>query len=293
MRRITLSPRVRIVLAAILFSTGGAAIKAADFGPWQIASFRSGVAGLALLLLVPRARREFGWKTALVGVAYAVTLISFVLANRLTTSANTIYLQSTAPLYLLLLGPWLLKEPIRRRDLPIILAVVGGLALVFLGADRPSVTAPDPARGNLFALVSGVTYALLICGLRWLGRDHANDDRGIAAVILGNFIAFFAALAMALPLGPHSVAGWGVILYLGVFQIAGAYLLVTKGLRQVRALEASLLLLAETALNPVWSWLLLHEVPTPLALAGGALIIVATILQAARNPVRPAALEVV
>jgi drug/metabolite transporter, DME family len=276
---------VRIVLAAILFSTGGAAIKAADFGPWQVASFRSGVAGLTLLLLVPQARRAFSWQTALVGVAYAVTLISFVLANRLTTSANTIYLQSTAPLYLLLFGPWLLQEPVRRRDLPIIAAVAGGLILVFLGADHPSATAPDPARGNLIALLSGVTYALLICGLRWLGRNQSSGHRGIAAVILGNLIAFVAALPMSLPLGSHSTTGWGVILYLGIFQIAGAYLLVTRGLREVRALEASLLLLAETALNPLWSWMLLGEVPARLALAGGALIIVATVAQSVRRQV--------
>lgn len=287
-----LSPRGRIVLAAILFSTGGAAIKAADFGPWQVASFRSGIAALTLLLIVPQARRAFGWRTALVGVAYAATLVSFVLANRLTTSANTIYLQSTAPLYLLVLGPWLLREPIRLRDLPVIAAVAGGLVLVFLGADHPSATAPDPARGNLFALGSGLSYALLICGLRWLGRDGADHDRAIAAVILGNMIAFVAALPLALPLGIHSTAGWGVVSYLGAFQIAGAYLLVTKGLRQVRALDASLLLLVETALNPLWSWLLLREVPTTSALAGGALIIFATIAQATHPSARPTTLEV-
>lgn len=279
------------MLAAILFSTGGAAIKAADFGPWQVASFRSGIAALTLLLLVPQARRAFGWRTALVGAAYAATLVSFVLANRLTTSANTIYLQSTAPLYLTLLGPWLLREPLRLRDLPILAAVAGGLVLVFLGADHPSGTAPDPARGNLFALGSGLSYALLICGLRWLGRDGGDQDRGIAAVILGNLIAFVAALPLALPLGSHSTIGWGVVIYLGVFQIAGAYLLVTKGLRHVPALETSLLLLAETALNPLWTWLLLGEVPATLALAGGALIILATIGQAARAPARPATIE--
>ncbi len=291
MECLPLSPRARIVLAAFLFSTGGAAIKAADFGPWQVASFRSGIAALVLLLVVPQARRAFGWRTALVGIAYAATLVCFVLANRLTTSANTIYLQSTAPLYLLLLGPWLLREPIRRRDLPVVAAVAGGLVLVFLGADHPSATAPDPARGNLFALASGLSYALLICGLRWLGRDGAAHDRAIAAVILGNLIAFLAALPMALPLGTHSVAGWGVVTYLGAFQIAGAYLLVTKGLRQVRALEASLLLLVETALNPLWSWLLLHEVPTTSAIAGGALIILATIAQATHAATRPTPLE--
>lgn len=278
-----MSPRLRIALAALLFSTGGAAIKAADFSAWQIASFRSGVAAITLLLLVPGARRGFGWKPALVGVAYAATLVLFVLANRLTTSANTIYLQSTAPLYVLLLAPLLLQERIRRRDLPVIFAVLGGLALVLLGANPPSTTAPDPARGNIFAALSGLSYALLLCGLRWLGRD-GGADRGISAVLLGNLIACLAGLPMALPLGSHPLTAWGIILYLGIFQIAGAYLLVTSALRHVPAIEASLMLLVETAFNPFWAWLLLGEVPAMLALVGGGLIIGATILQAAGAP---------
>ncbi|MES2306738.1 MAG: DMT family transporter [Gemmatimonadota bacterium] len=282
---------MRIALAALLFSTGGAAIKASDFGAYQVASFRSGVAALTLLILVPKAWRGFGWKPLLVGAAYAATLVSFVLANRLTTSANTIYLQSTAPLYLLLLGPWLLREPIQRRDLPILFAVLGGLVLVFLGDDAPSTTAPDPARGNLFAVVSGLSYALMICGLRWLGRDGDAGGRGIAACILGNIIACVAILPMALPVGSHPFSAWSVILYLGIFQIAGAYVLVATGIRSVPALEVSLLLLVETAFNPVWSWLLLHEVPSVLALLGGGLIIVATVLQALRAPAVAPAVE--
>lgn len=278
-----MSPRIRIALAALLFSTGGAAIKAADFNAWQIASFRSGVAAITLFLLVPGARRGFGWKPAMVGVAYAATLVLFVLANRLTTSANTIYLQSTAPLYVLLLAPLLLRERIHRRDLPVIFAVLGGLALVLLGASPPSTTAPDPARGNVFAAMSGLSYALLLCGLRWLGRD-GGADRGIPAVLLGNLIACLAALPMALPLGSHPLTAWGIILYLGIFQIGGAYLLVTSALRHVPAIEASLMLLVETAFNPFWAWLLLGEVPAVLALVGGGLIIGATILQAARSP---------
>jgi DME family drug/metabolite transporter len=278
-----MSPRIRIALAALLFSTGGAAIKAADFGPWQVASFRSGVAAITLLLLVPNARRGFGWKPALVGVAYAATLILFVLANRLTTSANTIYLQSTAPLYVLLFAPLLLHERIRRRDVPIIAAVLGGLVMVLLAGNTPSVTAPDPVRGNVLAAMSGLSYALLLCGLRWLGRD-GDQDRAISAVVLGNGIAFVAALPMALPLGPHPATAWGIILYLGVFQIAGAYLLVTTALRHVPAIEASLMLLVETAFNPLWAWLLLGEIPAALVLMGGGLIVGATILQSVRAP---------
>ena len=278
-------------MAALLFSTGGAAIKVADFGAWQIASLRSGVAALTLLVLIPTAWRGFGWKPLLVGVAYASTLVSFVLANRLTTSANTIYLQSTAPLYLLLLGPWLLREPIRRSDLPVVVAVLSGLVLVFLGGDTPSSTAPDPARGNLLAVISGISYALMLCGLRWLGRDGDAGGRGIAAVILGNAIACLATLPMALPLGAHSLTAYGVIAYLGIFQIGVAYVLVTTGIRSVPALEVSLLLLVETACNPVWSWLLLREVPSLFALIGGGVIVGATVLNAVHAASRPPQLE--
>ncbi len=278
-----MSPRLRIALAALIFSTGGAAIKMAAFNnPFQIASFRSGVAALALLALVPAARRGFGWKPALVGIAYAATLVLFVLANRMTTSANTIYLQSTAPLYVLLLAPLLLQERIRARDLPVVAAVLGGLVLVLLGAERATSTAPDPARGNVLAALSGLSYALLLCGLRWLGRD--GKDRAIMAVVIGNIMACLAVLPMALPVGVHPAFAWGVIVYLGVFQIAGAYLLVASGLKHVPAIEASLMLLVETAFNPVWAWWLLGEVPSRMALLGGGLIVGATVLQAVRAP---------
>ncbi len=276
---LTLPPRLAIALAALIFSTGGAAIKFADFTAWQVASFRSGVAAITLLLVLPGVRQGITRRAVLVGVAYAVTLVSFVLANRLTTSANAIYLQSTAPFFVLLLGPVLLRERVRRRDLPVIAAVLVGLALVMSGTDVPSRTAPDPARGNMIALISGVSYALMLCGLRWLGRGGAQSSEALAAVVLGNVMACVATLAMALPATGQDAGDWVLIGYLGVVQIGLAYLLVTYGLRRVPALDASLLLLVETALNPLWTWLLLAEVPSAAALAGGAVIIGATVLQ--------------
>ncbi len=108
--------RLLILAAAVLFSTGGAAIKSASLTSWQVACFRSGVAAVALLLLVPASRRLRNYRVWVAAAAYAATMILFVAANKLTTAANAIFIQSTAPLYLLLLGPWLLKEPIRRRD---------------------------------------------------------------------------------------------------------------------------------------------------------------------------------
>jgi drug/metabolite transporter (DMT)-like permease len=130
--------RIQLAAAAILFSTGGAAIKSAEFTAWQITCLRSGIAALAIWLMTREARRGWSRRVVVVGVAYAATLTLFVLANRLTTAANTIYLQSTAPLYLALLAPWLLKEPTRRQDLVFMAAVGLGLALFFVGELRVS-----------------------------------------------------------------------------------------------------------------------------------------------------------
>jgi DME family drug/metabolite transporter len=270
------SARIELLVAAVLFSTGGAAIKAAGFDGWQVASFRSGVAALAIWLMTPAARRGWSWRAVLVGIAYAGCLVLFVLANRLTTAANTIFLQSTAPLYLLLLAPWLLHEPIRRQDLGYMAAVGAGLALFFVGVESPGATAPDPVRGNLLAAVSGCFWALAVCGLRWMSAADGEHGSAAVAVVSGNLTAFLVALPMALPVGYHPARDWAMILYLGIFQIALAYVFVTAALRAIPALEASLILLVEPVLNPVWAWIFQGERPGPWALLGGGLILGAT-----------------
>jgi drug/metabolite transporter, DME family len=272
--------RLQLVAAAVLFSTGGAAIKAADFTGWQIASFRSGVAAAAIWLLSRQARQRWTPRVLLVGVAYAACLTLFVLANRLTTAASTIFLQSTAPLYLLILSPWLLNERITRRDVGVIAVVGLGLAFCFAGVERPMATAPDPVRGNLLALASGLFWALTVCGLRWMGAGGQERGSPVAAVVAGNLTAFAVSLPMALPVGSHSAGDWGLILFLGVFQIAVAYLFVTAALRAIPALEAALILLIEPVLNPVWAWVFQGERPGVWTLAGGALILGATTAKA-------------
>src|SRR5512134_3935907 len=117
-------PRLQIILAALLMSTGGAAIKACDsFSSWQVASFRAGIAAALLLLAVPGIRRNCNWGTITVGAAYAGASVLFVLSNKLTTAANAIFLQSTSPITVVLLSIWLLKEPLRRRDALFMLAL--------------------------------------------------------------------------------------------------------------------------------------------------------------------------
>ena len=268
--------RLLLAAAALLFSTGGAAIKAATLTAWQVASFRSGAAAVFLLIALPQARRGWTWRMAPPAAAYAATLVLFVLANRLTTSANAIFLQSTAPLYLLLLGPWLLRERVRRGDLICILAVAAGMVLIFSSTESAAATAPDPRRGNLIAAVAGLSWAFTITGLRWLGRT-GEENAAMATVAAGNVIGFLVALPMALPVSAASTASIGVILYLGVVQIGLAYVCVTRAIRHVPAFEATTVLLLEPAMNPVWTWLAQGERPGTTALAGGGIILAATL----------------
>jgi DME family drug/metabolite transporter len=266
---------VFVLLAAFLFSTGGAAIKATNFTGWQVAGFRSGIAALVLFIAMPEGRRNWNARAVLAGIAYAATLISFVTATKLTTSANAIFLQDTAPLYMLLIGPLLLGERLRAVDVAVIGAVVCGAALLLHGGAAAGKTAPNPALGDRIAVFSGLAWALTIAGLRWVGRDSRDSGGAMRPVIIGNLIAFLACLPFALPVreaGPTDIA---VVAYLGLFQVGLAYVFLSRSLRFVPAIEASTLLLIEPVFNPVWTWLIHGERPGSSAIVGGAVIVIA------------------
>ena len=278
-------PRLQLLAAAVLFSTGGAGIKLCALPGWQVASFRSGVAALAVLLMMPDARRHWGWRPLMVGVAYAAMVILFVSSNKLTTAANTTFLQSTAPLYVLLLSAWLLREPITRRDLLFMVVLALGLTTFFVGVHPSFTSAPDPARGNVLAALSGVAYGFTLVGLRWL--SIRGDGSVGAAVVIGNLIAFLFCLPWALPIETGTATDWLVIGYLGTFQIGLAYVCLRAGVRQVPAFEASLLLLLEPVLNPVWAWALHGEHPGLWSLIGGGTILTAVVVKTSIEALRP------
>ena len=276
------SDRLCILGAALLFSTGGAAIKATLLSGWQVAAFRSLLAAAFLWLALAGARRFWSPRTLAVGSFYAATLILFVVANKLTTAANAIFLQSTAPLYLLVLGPWLLKEPVRRTDVMFTLVMGVGMVLFFVGAEPPTAIATDPSLGNVLGAVAGLTWALTILGLRWLGGD--GNERGAAAqaVVAGNLTAGAVCAPLAFPVAAAGWLDWTLIGYLGIFQIGMAYILMTRGMRGVPALEASLLLLLEPVSGALWALLIHGEQPGAWSLAGCALILASTLLRTAR-----------
>jgi drug/metabolite transporter (DMT)-like permease len=259
----------------LLFSTGGAAIKATSFSAWQVAGFRSGIAALVLLIGMPEARRNWSGRAIAVGVAYAAVLITFVTATKLTTSANAIFLQDTAPLYMLLIGPLLLRERLRVVDVIVILAVVCGAALLLRGGAPAARTAPNPALGDKIAVASGFAWAMTIAGLRWVGRGSRDAGAAMRPVIIGNLLAFLGCLPFALPASAPRPVDIAVVAYLGVFQVGLAYVFLSRSLRFVPAVEASTLLLIEPVFNPVWTWLIHGERPGYQAITGGAVIIFA------------------
>ena len=267
--------RWQALAAALIFSAGGAGIKACELTSWQVASFRSGIAVVVVWLLMPEARRGWSWRTVLAGIPYAATVLLFVLANKLTTSASTIFLQSTAPLYILLLAPWLLKEKNRAIDFAVMAMIAFGLVLFFIGVDAPVRTAPNPVAGNALAVVSGIAWACTIMSLRWMGRGGSPAG----AVISGNLTAFLVALPLALPVEHARPLDGGILLGLGVVQLGLGYVFLTRAAQRVPAFEMSVLLLLEPALNPVWAFFVNGERPGAWSLAGGGVILAATLLK--------------
>jgi DME family drug/metabolite transporter len=272
--------RLAVLGAAVLFSTGGAAIKLTHLGGWQVACCRSAIAAATILLFVPAARPPWSWRTLGVGTVLASTLVLFVLANKLTTAASSIFLQSTAPLYVIVLGPVLLRERISRRDLAFMVVLAAGLILFLAERAAPSATASNPALGNVLAAASGLTWALTIMGLRRIGSHGGSAVAAAQATAVGNLVAAALTAPLAFPLGAVTGADVGALLFLGMVQVGLAYVLLSAGVRHVRAFEASVLLLAEPALNPVWAWLVHGETPGPRAITGGAVILAATVINA-------------
>lgn len=287
--------RLQVLAAALLFSTGGAGIKAAAFTGLQVSALRSGIAAVVLLVLLRALSPGRGMKVLTLSpammataVVYAATLTLFVLSTKLTTAANAIFLQDTAPLYLLLLAPLILHERFRFRDLGFLLCVGTGLILCVIGQPGPTTTAPDPMRGNILALVCGVTWALTLLGLRYIQRDQTQTSVGLSAVTLGSFFASLAAWPFAWPLPAARAVEWATVVYLGVCQVGLAYVCLTAAMRVLPALEVSLLLLIEPVLNPIWTWMIHGEQPGTYTIIGGAIITAATAIKSvfdARAPI--------
>src|SRR5438045_4973226 len=173
-------PVLFILAAALLWSTGGLFIKATPLGALELSFGRSLLAALTVALLTRREGFRVNAVTLVASVLYAALLLLFVIANKLTTAANAIFLQYTAPVYVLVLEPLMFKERFRWQDLFVVAACVCGMSLFFVGQLRP-----QDLEGNLTALGSGVCFALFLLLLR---HQRAGGDNRASSVIYGNLL---------------------------------------------------------------------------------------------------------
>lgn len=257
-------PVALLICAAVLWSTGGLAIKSVEWNALAIAATRSAIAAVTVYFLIGRPRFTFSAVQLGGALAYAVTVTSFVAATKLTTAANAIFLQYTAPVYVALFGAWFLHEHPSRLDWVLIIVAVSGVGLFFI--DQLSW---HGVWGNLVGLGSGLAFAALILLLR-----SQKDASPIESVLLGNALTALACLPFAIGSWP-SAKSWLGLFWLGVFQLGLSYVIYANGIKHVRALESTLISTIEPVLNPLWVMLFLGEVPGPWSLVGGGLVILA------------------
>jgi drug/metabolite transporter (DMT)-like permease len=275
---------VYIAIAALLWSSSGIFIKVLTLTALQISFFRSLVAAATIVtvLRIQGRKPEFHlrWVDVICPLCYAMTVILFVTATKLTTAANAIFLQFTAPIYLLFLEPWVFKRPIGRMDIIAVLASMGGMALFFAGHLELGGLI-----GNLLSISSGICLAIFSILLKWKRTAHPLEDP-ISAIILGNLAVGLLCLPFVFPL--HLNVGQAAsLLYLGIFQLGLSFMLFTAGQRYVSATAAAITSMLEAVINPFWVFLGIGEKPSPFAMAGGLIVLMVILWYNVRSAGKP------
>ncbi|MBA3459625.1 MAG: EamA family transporter [Deltaproteobacteria bacterium] len=263
-----------LVVCGLCWSTGGLLIKLVDWHPLAIWSARSAIAGAMLYLVCRPSLRRITRAEWAAAAALAATTGLFILSNKLTTAANAILIQYSAPIWIALLGAWFLNERATRLDWITIGLVLGGITLFFF-----EQLTFDHVAGNLVALAAGVAFAFSAMTLRKVAL--VGDSDPLRPMFLGNLLgAVIGAPFMLMHAGPDST-GWLALLGLGVVQQAAAYLCYAWAIRHATALEAMLIPVIEPVLSPVWVALAFGERPGPWALVGGVIVVGAVVARGA------------
>lgn len=251
-----------LVLTAALWSMGGLLIKLVNAHPLFIAGVRSLISAVIILLYVRRPKFTWSFPQIAAAIAYALTVITFVFANKYTTAANAILIQYTAPIYVALFSGWLLKEKVTYLDWATIAVVFGGMILFFIDSlDTRGLL------GNIFALISGIGFGFFPIFMRM-----QKDGSPIESVILGNIITAIIGLPFIFISQPDSIE-WLYLVILGVVQLGIPYILFSFAIKYATALEACLISIIEPILNPIWVLLLIGEEPSVFAIIGGIIVI--------------------
>ncbi len=273
-----ISPVFYVLVAVLLWSTGGLFIKLTTLNAFYVNFGRALMAAVTVGIFIAfRKQIKFDWFILFTSVFYAGTLTAFVYANKNTTAANAIFLQYTAPVYILVFAPFILKEKFRFTDLVTVVVCLFGMSLFFLEApNAQNRLATNIFAGNIAGLVSGVCLGLYFIFLR---HPRSLKFNPALSVFYGNIliVVFMLPLILSDPQTPTANDILAVS-FLGVFQIGIAYILFTYGVAKgVRSLDASIIGFVEPLLNPVWVYIFIKEVPSKWAMLGGIIIIIAVI----------------
>jgi drug/metabolite transporter (DMT)-like permease len=260
-----------LALAATAFcwSLAGLFIKLVDWHPFAIAFGRSSISALFLLMVARKPRFTFSMAQWGAALGSAATMMLFIYANKVTTSANAILLQYGAPIYTGILGAFILKERPRLEHWLGFVAVAGGMALFFIGD-----IGGGSFRGDLAAVVSGVTFAFYFIFMRM-----QKDGSPLESNILAHLVTAATGLGVSLflPFPAITVKALVAIAVLGILQNGLAAVFFSWGIKRVSAVEGILIVGLEPVFNPLWVFLIIGERPGINTLAGGAVIILAVI----------------
>jgi len=258
-----------VFLTAILWSSGGLFIKLITLNAMQLSFFRCFIAAIVFALLFRKKLLIVNGFTFINAAFYAIVLSTFVIATKTTTAANAIFLQSTAPIYVLIFEPIINKTKQERINVITIAVCFIGMIFFFLGE-----ISPGHLEGNLVALLSGIMFAAFFLGMRKNGNEFQQSS-----IFYGNILVSIICIPFLFDMKPLSFDDIWMVTFLGVFQIAFAYALFSYGLKRILAVEASIISMFEPVLNPVWVLIGYGEMPSFFAAIGGGIIIVAVFVK--------------
>jgi drug/metabolite transporter (DMT)-like permease len=251
-----------MAITATLWSLGGILIKSVDTNPLAIAGVRSAIASIVILIAIKKPKFTFSFAQIGATLSYTATVILFVVSTKTTTAANAILLQFTAPIYVAILGSWILKERTQLIDWIVIAIVLSGMVLFFV--DNLST---EGIIGNILAALSGISFALFFIFTRM-----QKDESSMESILLGNILTAIIGLPFLIGAMPNTT-GWVCLTILGVVQLGLPYILYSIAIKNATALEAILTTAIEPILNPIWVLIFIGEKPSSLAIIGGIIVI--------------------
>ncbi len=258
-----------VFTAALLWSSGGLFIKLISLSAMQLSFFRCSIAAITFALIFRKQILLMNKLSLVNSIIYAIVLITFVIATKTTTAANAIFLQATAPIYVLIFEPLINKTKYERINIITVGVCVIGMILFFVGKLEPG-----HLEGNLVALISGITFAALFLGMKKNDQKYQQSS-----IFWGNILVSLICIPFLSSLEMITFSDLWMVSFLGVFQIALAYAFFASGLKRILAVEASIISMVEPVLNPVWVLIGYGELPSSYSILGGSIIIFAIVMR--------------